>query len=670
MFTMYFGGLKMIRAMKIVITTFLLIVSLPNGVKSQDAVLTPEMMIDLNAVTEVSLSPWGNEYAYVLRVPRSNSGDPGPAYSAELWVGSLDGDEPRQFTFEPFSIRSPRWSPGGDFIGFLSARRYQNRHTQVYSIPIFGGEARKLTEHETSVRSFRWSPDGEKIAFTAPEPQTEKERLNIQSGRDWTVVDEDFKLTELWIMYPATGMSTRVIDDMNVTNFEWSQDGGSIIFQASERPGFDNVYMFQKIFRVAVENGLPEVITPTFGKLGSMAVSPDGEKLAYLGAVSLNDPIAQSVFIVQVSGGKSRNITEEYQGSVLQVHWLDNRRLLMLAVEGVRTIVYETDVRSGSRRQVIGPGPVLSSIDIHAESGRFMAAGSTTEHPSEVFTGTIRERTAHRFTDHNPNLKEIKIARQEAITWKAEDGWEIQGILTYPLDYGQGQRYPLVLLIHGGPEGYDTDGWTTRALYPVQLLAARGYIVLQPNYRGSGGRGVEFSKADHNDLGGKEFRDVLAGIDALADRGLVDPERVGAAGWSYGGYFSGLAATRYSERFKAAVFCAGLSNWISFAGTTDIPYEMSVAHWNSWWYDEPDLHWERSPISHIDNAETPTLVIHGSEDARVHPGQSREIYTALKLKGIPTQLVLYPREGHGLSERAHQLDYMDRVFEWFDRYLK
>ena len=292
----------MIRTMKFVITTVLLLISLPNGVKSQDAALTPGSLIDLNAVTEVSLSPRGEEYAYVLRAPRANSGEPGPVYSTELWVGSLDGDEPRQFTFDPFS---------------------------------------------------EWSPDGEKIAFTAPEPQTEQERSDIRSGRDWTVVDEDYKLTELLVMDPATGISARVTDAMNVTNFEWSRDGGSIIFQASERPGFDNVYMFQKIFRVAVENGIPEVMTPTFGKLGAMAVSPDGEQFAYLGAVSMNDPIAQSVFVAQVSGGKSRNLTEDYKGTVLQVHWLDNQLLLMLAAEGVRTIVYETDVHSGSWLQVL-----------------------------------------------------------------------------------------------------------------------------------------------------------------------------------------------------------------------------------------------------------------------------------------------------------------------------
>ncbi len=355
----------------------------------------------------------------------------------------------------------------------------------------------------------------------------------------------------------------------------------------------------------------------------------------------------------------------------LQIRWSDSETLLMLAVKGVQTVIYEINVRTGSRNQIVEPGnPILSSFDIHTESGRFMAVGHTNDHPAEVFTGTTGEGKAFRFTNHNPELDDIDFGRQEAITWKSKDGWNIQGILTFPLDYEEGNRYPLVLQIHGGPEGYDMNGWTTRSLYPIQLLAARGYMVLQPNYRGSGGRGVAFSKADHNDLGGKEFDDVLSGIDYLIDKGLVDQEQIGTGGWSYGGYFSGWAATRYSERFQAAIFCAGLSNWISFTGTTDIPHEMSAVHWNSWWYDEPELHWERSPIAHIDNAETPTLVIHGANDARVAPGQSHELYTALKHKGIPTQLVLYPREGHGLSEREHQLDYLERVFDWFDTYLK
>ncbi len=223
--------------------------------------------------------------------------------------------------------------------------------------------------------------------------------------------------------------------------------------------------------------------------------------------------------------------------------------------------------------------------------------------------------------------------------------------------------------MHGGPEGVSLDGWRTRAGYPVQLLAKAGYMVLEPNYRGSMGRGVAFSKADHDDLGGKEYEDVLKGIDTLIERGLVDGDRVGTGGWSYGGYFSAWAATRHSARFKASMVGAGLTNWIAFAGTTDIPHEMSLVHWNSYWFDEPELHWERSPLAHLDNAKTPTLIVHGERDVRVHPEQGMELYTALRLKGIPTSLVLYPREPHGLNERAHQIDFIERSIAWFEKYL-
>ncbi len=651
---------------------FMVIVAVPFPAHSQEKSLTPEMLLDLKAVTQVVLSPRGEEYAYVLRVPRADHVEPGAAFATELWMGSLEGDEPRQFTYQPLNVRSLQWSPDGEYIGFLSARRHQDAHTQVYMLPVFGGEARKLTSHETSIQQYRWSPDGTKIAFSASEPQSVQHQNDISRGSDWTVVDEDYRMSQLWVMNLVRGTSERVVDGgIHVTAFEWTNDSKSLVFQASERPGIDNIYMFSKIFHVAVGNGTPEVVTPTFGKLGAMSPSPDGKQLAYLSAVSHNDPIAQSVLIAPVSGGESRDLTGTYEGMALQIKWSDNETLLMLAVEGVQTVIHEINVRTGSRIQILEPGgPILNSFDIHTESGRFMAVGHTNDHPAEVFTGTTGEGKAYRFTNHNPELDDINFGRQEAITWQSKDGWNIQGILTFPLDYEEGNSYPLVLQIHGGPEGYDMNGWTTRSLYPVQLLATRGYMVLQPNYRGSGGRGVAFSKANHNDLGGKEFDDVLSGIDYLVDKGLVDQERIGTGGWSYGGYFSGWAATRYSERFQAAIFCAGLSNWISFTGTTDIPHEMSVVHWNSWWYDEPELHWERSPIAHIDNAETPTLVIHGANDARVAPGQSYELYTALKHKGIPTQLVLYPREGHGLSEREHQLDYLERVFDWFDTYLK
>jgi dipeptidyl aminopeptidase/acylaminoacyl peptidase len=291
-------------------------------------------------------------------------------------------------------------------------------------------------------------------------------------------------------------------------------------------------------------------------------------------------------------------------------------------------------------------------------------------HSNEIYIGSLDSKSIKRLTNSNPVLNDISLSRQETISWRAKDGLLIQGVLTYPLKYKKGKRYPLVLQIHGGPEGTSLDGWNTRPTYPVQLLAANGFVVLEPNYRGSGGRGVAFSKADHDDLGGLEFNDVLDGIDYLVSEGLVDNNKVGTGGWSYGGYFSALAATQYSDRFKASMVGAGLTNMISFMGTTDIPYEMSVVHWNQWWFDNMELHWERSPLSHINNAKTPTLIIHGLKDERVHPEQGMELWQALRIKEVDTEFVLYPREPHGLLERAHKLDYMHRLVNWYKEYLK
>jgi dipeptidyl aminopeptidase/acylaminoacyl peptidase len=275
-----------------------------------------------------------------------------------------------------------------------------------------------------------------------------------------------------------------------------------------------------------------------------------------------------------------------------------------------------------------------------------------------------------RITRHNLWLDTVQLARQETIEWPGAEGLRIEGVYIHPLTPPPGGRAPLAILPHGGPEGISFDNWTTNPLYPAQVLAAQGYAVLMPNYRGSGGRGVTFAKGDHRDLGGREFEDVLLGIDHLAERGLVDADRVGISGTSYGGYFSALAGTRYSDRFRLAIPFAGLTNWVSFTGTTDIPIEMSAVHWDLYWWDNLGLAMDRSPVGNLATAQTPMLIGHGLVDERVHPEQSIQMYTSLKLIGVPVELVLYPREPHGLRERAHQFDYIGRVLEWFDRYVK
>ncbi|MFQ6112990.1 MAG: alpha/beta fold hydrolase [bacterium] len=633
-------------------------------------VLTPEIVLSLKQVSQVALDPNGEYAAYTLRVPRGEQDKPGSDYS-ELWLVSTQGGEPRQFTFAPASASSPQWSPDGKNIAFLSTRKESDEHRQIYLLPRDGGEARQLSHAESSIQQFQWSPDGNWVAYVATDPKSKEEKSAEEAGRDWKVADQNYKHRRLWALNVATGESHVITDtDLSVWSFTWSPDSKGLVFQASATPKTDDSYMFKKIYTIPVEGGAPTLVCPTEGKLGNMAWSPEGKQIAFLAAVDIHDPTNGSVFLVPSTGGAAKNLTPNFQGTATHVQWLDSSTLIFSATEGTKTALNLLSLKNNKIKKVVSEGGIFYSFSLSRDGKNFACASNTAEHPNEVLFGTTSGKNLRWLTDSNPILKETQLAEQETITWKSTDGLEIQGILWKPLAYDAGRRYPLIVQVHGGPESAYLDGWQTFYSRWAQLMAARGYVFLMPNYRGSTGRGVAYSKADQDDHGGKEFEDVLAGIDYLAEQGLIDPQRVGIGGGSYGGYFSAWAATRHSERFKAAVVFAGVTNWISKSGTSDIPYENALVHWTSFWWEKPDLVWDRSPMAHIQNAKTPTLIAHGAKDKRVPLGQALELYRGLKHMGVPTEFVIYPREPHGLRERAHKLDYLKRVVDWFDKCLK
>ena len=628
--------------------------------------LTPEIAAGLRSVTDIAIDPAGRKTAYVLSVPRDAQDEHGGAYS-EIWMVDIASGDKRRFTRARENASSPRWSPDGSKLAYLTKRSGDDDETQIFTLPIDGGESEPFTKHQTSISDFDWSPDGRWIAFTAIDPKSDDEKSDQEAGRDWTVVDKNLKLTRLWVADAETGASQAVYDvDLSVGSFVWTPDSNALIMQAADTPRTDDGMLYRSIYGVPREGGEPALICETRGKLGGMSVSPDGLLLAFLGATSLNDPLPQSLFVVNLPKGTPRNLTAGFAGSAQHVEWIDDTTVLLLAANGARTGLMRINARTGKLGKLVDPGPIFNGFDLHAGSGRFAAIASAANHPSEVYLATLESNELRRLTNHNPLLDSLRFAKQEIVEWKGPDDLRIEGILTYPIAHEAGDTYPLIVHPHGGPEGVSQDGWNS---FP-QMIAARGYFVLQPNYRGSGGRGVAFSKGDHNDLGGKEFADIIAGIESLVEKGLVDSERVGMAGWSYGGYMSAMAATHHSDRFSAAVMGAGISNWVSFMGTTDITHEMSIVHWNQWWQDDPGMYWQRSPLSSIDDARTPTLILHGKDDARVSPGQAMEMYLALRRKGVPTELVLYPRATHGISERAHRTDLYRRQLDWFDRYVK
>ncbi len=645
-----------------------LAVTLP--VRAQEKVLTPDLIMTIRTVTDVQISPDGSRIVYQLSRARAADEKPGPAVP-ELWTVPARGGGPSRFTTGPDGDRSAQWSPDGRTIAFLS-RRPAGDPAQIHLIGAGGGEAVRLTSAETSVSAFKWSPDGKRIAYTATDPKTKEEQEAEKKGHDWTVADRNYKHMRLHAI-DVTSKKTAVVttDAITVHDFDWAPDGARLVVAAADTPTVDDSYMRTTVRSVSASGGAATPLTKTAGKLTHPRWSPDGKWIAWTGATALNDPYAGSIFAAPASGGAAENLTAGYEGTVTWIAWLPGApsTIVFTAIERQDTRAYTLALPAKTRTPLPTGNAVIAGGLSFGGDGKTMAfAANTAAHPSEVFV--LDGAATRRVTTTNPQLNGVALGAQEVVRWRAADGLEIEGVIVKPIGYQEGRRYPLVMQPHGGPEGADLNGWAGGYSRWGQLLAARGYATFYPNYRGSIGRGVKFSMADHRDLMGKEFTDMLAGIDHLVKIGLVDGNRVGVGGGSYGGYTTAWAVTAASERFKAGVMWMGISNWYSMTGTSDIFFENSTVHWDLMMYDNYPIYWDRSPLAHIAKAKTPTLIIHGGADPRVPIGQSQEMYTALKWKGVPVEFVTYPREGHGVGEAAHQLDFMNRVLGWFDKYLK
>ncbi|MBR9988953.1 MAG: S9 family peptidase [Gemmatimonadetes bacterium] len=654
----------------------LLLLLLTAGSTSLHAQLTPEQVTRLQAVTSAALSPDARHVAYTLSQPRAPEEDTvaGLRGFSELWVTPASGGEPRPIVQRPASASSPMWSPDGSVLAFTL-------RGQVHTVPVAGGEPRAVTDVPGGVLAFKWSPDGRSIAYTSRVAEDAEAADRRRRGDDvmvssdpyihWIVGAQPPRPVRVWVRPADGGDAVALTPETEfVRDFVWSPDSRTLAVQLTETGDADADQMYRRLVVVSTDGRSPLTI-PTEGKLGPMAWSRDGSRLAFLGATSFNDPLAQSVFVV-TPGGAPVNLIPGFEGSAVWVDWQDDRTVRFIAGESTKTALNTVPAAGGAVTRVVGHGPeIFTSANFARDGTTFAVAANTALHPNEVYIGSTRDRRLRRVTNHNGWLAGVQLGRQETVDWTARDGWTMQGVLIHPAGAPeQHARAPLAVLPHGGPEGTSYDGWSTNALYPAQVLAGAGYAVFMPNYRASGGRGVAFSKGDHRDLGGREFDDVLDGISHLHAIAAVDSARVGISGTSYGGYFSAWAGTRHSERFRLAMPFAGISNWMSFTGTTDIPVEMAVVHWDLWPYEHPLLMWERSPLAHTAQARTPMIIGHGLADDRVHPEQMIQLHQALRLKGVPTELILYPREPHGLLERQHQLDYMRRILRAFDMYVK
>jgi dipeptidyl aminopeptidase/acylaminoacyl peptidase len=652
--------------------TGILVLAIVSPLTAQEN-FTAHHVAKIQYVTSAKISPDGTRVAYVLSVPRIPFEDEdGPAWS-QLHVVEENG-ETRSFITGEVNVGSIDWTPDGKRISFLTKREGDD-HRALYVIPADGGEAWKWVELESSISEYSWSPDGEHVALLASEPTPEEATELEEKGFNQRIFEEDWHAVRVWIAKPdAEDEEPRKLELAgSASSLHWSPKGDKLALALAPTSLIDDRYMKRRVHVVDVETGEVQAKIENPGKLGTIAWSPDGQHLAIVSAADPNDTATGRLMIVPAAGGDLVDLMPDYDdGHVRSVAWQNPDRLMFLLHEGVWSYFARID-RDGSnlKRLTPGEGEILTSFDLSKDGMSAAFLGNNPQHPGEVFVMRHGEEKPKRLTDSNPWLEDMAFAKQEVIRHKARDGLELEGMLIRPLNESPGTRYPLIMVVHGGPESHISNGWVTSYSRPGQVAAAKGFAVFYPNYRGSTGRGVEFAKISQNDAAGKEFDDLVDAVDHLIEIGLVDRDKVGITGGSYGGYASAWGATYYSDRFAAAVMYAGITDVVSKVGTTDIPYEDYMVHQDKWLWEDWTYYRERSPIFYAKKHKTPLLIAHGDADTRVHPSQSMEIYRVLKNLGqAPVRMVFYRGEPHGNRRAASRLDYSLRQMRWLEHYLK
>jgi len=629
--------------------------------------LTPEQLTDQTRPFDVQVSPDGAWIIFVVRPFAKKEKHP----VSDLWVASFSNGEPRRFTSRDWLDESPRPSPDSSQIAFLSDRAERGEKS-LYVISIDGGEALRIFDEQGDLSEPSWSPDGRSVAVLFTEPETQEEKERNKRREDAKVWDANYRYRRLWVTdvesLEACPISPR---DRQVWNYAWSPDGEWIAINTTATPRVDDKFREMEVSIIPRKGGTGQKVFSTYGPVEDLLWSPDCAYLAYrsrAGRVSYGEYVHRR----PVEGGEEICLTPGYEGTGEYLGSLAGEDLLLLAHEGVTSVLYQLSWRAERSRLHLGraSGTLGYTVSASEDGKRLAMVWQDGTHAPEVHVAELNglEQGLVRRTRLGAELEESALGEVEAVRWESDTGTEVQGLLVKPHGYRDGQRCPLIVQVHGGPTSLWADKFCASWREWAQVLAGRGYAVLLPNPRGSTGCGPAFSNAIFDDVGGGELRDVIAGVDAMIERGLADAERLGIGGWSWGGYLTALAVTQ-TGRFKAAVMGAGVSNLISDSSLGDIP-SVNLCYFREAVYRDPDPYYERSPIRYVSNTQTPTLILHGEEDKRVSTAQSVEMYVALRTLGVETQLVTYPRERHSIEEREHQLDLVRRVVGWFEKHLQ
>lgn len=651
--------------------TLLLILALAPVLRAQNA-RTPsfDQVISLKRPGAVALSPDGKRVAYT--VTETNWDD--NAYENEIYLVPAAGGEPRQLTRAKKSSLSPAWSPDGRWLAFVSDRTDKR---QLYLIDPGGGEAIPLTNTEDGVGAFRWAPDGKRIALTMTDPKPEAAKERDKKYGEFQVVDTDYRMTHLHVLdvdpaaaKPATPKRL-TSGDFTVGSFNWSPDGKAIAFDHQVDPNIANSATAD-ISIVNVGDGKVRKLVTTDGPDNGPVWSPDGTRIAFRSAMAnpsfyyTNPHIA----VVAASGGAPRSVSGGFDESPSLLEWTP-AGILFSGLERIHSRLYRLDPGTGAVTPLTpASGAALSSFSFNRDFTIAAYVGGHAKAFPEVYAALMSAPgSARKLTSLGEQISNWSVGTREMIAWKSQDGTAIEGVLHKPADFRAGKKYPLLVIIHGGPTGISRPVRVAGAgPYPIEQWLAKGAIILEPNYRGSAGYGEKFRALNVRNLGVGDAWDVLSGVDHLVAQGLADPSRMGVMGWSQGGYISAFLATHERQPFKAISVGAGISNWMTYYVNTDIhPFTRQYLKATPW--DDPAIYALTSPMTNIKRAKTPTLIQHGEFDTRVPTPNAYELYRGLQDVGVPVKLIIYKGFGHGLNKPKAAGAAMEHNWEWFNRHV-
>jgi dipeptidyl aminopeptidase/acylaminoacyl peptidase len=617
--------------------------SLFSGFGHADQIITPEKALDYRRAGDLHFSPDGSKLAYIVLTYRDD-------YAPHVWLMDVATGEAHDLTPPKKSGRSPQWSPGGKTLAFLSNR---GGKTQVYVVSATGGDAVAVTAQKNGVASFHWSPDGRTIAYLAKIDDAPDSNSGPQ------IADDERSLARLWLI-DVPSKTTRLLGKAGyrIDEFQW-QDAGHLLAIATDAPRMEKLNT--AIYRISTRDGAFTLAARPPQPFDSLSVSPGGNEFAVCASPD-NGPTARDLFVGTIGRNDLHDMSVPPDLAIGDVKWHERPVIWVRVADGFYNRIYR--LSRGAAPERIDLSLSVDSFDVSPQ-GNIAFAGGDYDHLAEIYLRT-RDGGVRQLTHLQQGWDGIPLASTTIFRAKSFDGTDIEAALMKPRGAPPAEKWPLVMIVHGGPSSNYAARYGWEEAW-AQMLVSHGYEVLLVNPRGSNGYSEKFLEANRGDWGGGDYRDLMAVLDAVIAKGETDPERLGIGGWSYGGEMTAWAITQ-NDRFKAAVAGAPVFNQAAEFETEHNPTGDEWYFGTPW--EHPDVFARNSPSTYVRNAHTPTLIFDGEDDASNPVGQSKGLYRALKHFGVETELVLYPDEGHSPVRWSYNVDMFQRILDWYDRHLK